>query len=113
MTTDLASVSPRIAIAVLLLAVASLGTACLAKTGEEPDAAPPGELMTGQMRLEEFPVEAVGISGLGPYCRLVSSCGCPILSPDDIAWCRDDVTTYSEEFCLSILENQIPECLGE
>lgn len=98
-----------VAIATVLLAASG----CLALTDDEADGAPPGELLVGEMQLELYPVDAVGITGLGPYCRIVSACGCPLLSPDDLEWCREDVRSYTEDFCLSVLENQVPECLTE
>jgi hypothetical protein len=112
MRTQVASMIRHVAIAALLLA-ALAAAACLSRTGEDTDGGPPGELLTGQLRLEEYPVETVGITGLGPLCRVVSSCGCPLLSPEDIEWCREDVRSYTEEFCQSVLENQVPECLEE
>lgn len=98
-------------VAIALLVIAPAG--CLTRTGEEADGAPPGELLVGQLQLEMYPVEAAGLTGLGPYCQLVSSCGCPMLAPEDIEWCREDVRSYTESFCLLVLENQVPECLEE
>jgi hypothetical protein len=98
-------------IAVFILSLAAAG--CLNRTGDETDGAPPGELLVGQMQLENYPVDTVGITGLGPNCRLVSACGCPLLSPEDVEWCREDVQSYTEDFCQSVLENQVPECLEQ
>ncbi len=91
------------------IALSLLLAGCLGRTDEESEE--PGRLAPGTLRLEEFPGARPGVVGLGYYCRLVSECGCPLLSPDDVESCRQEVTLFDEETCESMLYRAVPECL--
>jgi hypothetical protein len=84
-------------------------TGCLGRV-EDEDLDVPADLTSGLLELELYPVSTIGVSGLGPFCREIYECGCPLLSPDDPAWCRDEVWHYSEETCENMLRNVVPEC---
>lgn len=95
---------------VVMLSIALLLSSCFSRTEEEEETVFPGTLTAGSLHLQEYPVDASGVSGLGPFCRLIFECGCPLLFPDDIAYCRTEVWSYTEEFCEALLYNQLPEC---
>ena len=95
---------------VIAILFAILAASCLSRNEEEEETTYPAALTAGAMSLEEFPVDTEGVSGLGPFCRRVFECGCPYLFPDDISYCRNEVWSYSEEFCETLLYNQLPEC---
>jgi hypothetical protein len=88
---------------------ALIAAACLGRV-ETPDDADSAALTAGWMRLAEFPVESAGVSGLSPSCRVVFECGCPLLYPDDVAFCRELVWTYGEDDCAALLAGVLPEC---
>ncbi len=100
-------------IGVVILIAVLLGVGgCLARSTDE-ETEPSSGLVAGHLSLELFPVDSTGIDGLSYYCRLYYDCGCPILSPDDIEWCREEVWYYSEEDCQAIVTGAVPECITE
>ena len=94
----------------LILAVTLLSfSACLEYVDEEIDY--PGSLSSGYLQLSEFPKGTDGIAGMGPFCRRVHDCGCPILDPEEVERCRENVSLLEEPDCQSMLERAVPECL--
>ena len=94
----------------LLLPLLSIAlSACLEYRDDEIDY--PGSLSSGYLRLSEFPKGTDGIAGLGPFCRRVHDCGCPILDPVEVVRCRENVSLLEEPDCQSMLERAVPECL--
>jgi len=51
--------------------------------------------------------------GFGPNCTALAVCVCEGLSPGQYQSCIDQVEEMSEAECLSILENDYPECLPD
>ena len=48
--------------------------------------------------------------GFGPYCTALVECACEGLSFEQFTSCVEAVEDMSESECLSILENDYPEC---
>lgn len=82
---------------------------CLGHGEEDPS--DPGRLSSGYIELDEFPIGVPGVAGLGPFCRRVYECGCPILSPDDIGGCHQEMAIMDEDTCQTMLQRAVPECL--